>query len=687
MPGIYSGAAFRRIEPNIRGRRPPLPAALVEIPMQIFLLLVFALSTPSAQALAPFSITIGAINTPELHVKNLALQLHDTGHTQTRKLALSAAQFVFPGYKKVIKNVNLRCHLEKRPDQRWLCGEGLAKLSIGNLEPLAIQFNGQLNPNKWKLMLKATAIPAEYLTLLPLPQGLEFSQGNLDVDLNLSGTEATLSEARLRARIKHLNMQTNDGRYASENLQLLALWEGRHRGPHWHWRNHVTVSGGAFYADPVYWEPGLSGLEFYSLGCWQPDQGKLNIKHFNVTQGKMATVSGGGSIDYQQHPLPIQSADLIIRSHDLAGLSNHYLKPFTDPSQWAGISVKGQMTTHLTLKGNQLTDLTLGLSDFAVHDEQARFGMQGGNGIFNWSNAYADSQTSYGQWQSLHLGPISIGAAQMNFASQANRIWLLDPVHLPLLGGKFTLTKWTWQKDQGREAQVQFAGKLADASLQQLSKNLGGPPLTGLISGEIPEVSYQNGLLRLAGGLSIHAFDGAMTVDNVAISGLFSGFPQLSGEITLDTLDLGLLTDKFPFGGITGKLSGYIKQLRLEKWRPVHFFAWLGTPDDDHSRRRISQKAVKNIAGIGGASPSDLATRGLLNFFDQFSYDKIGLGCYLNDGVCQLMGVEPTAGGYSIIKGGGLPRIDVIGHNPRVDWEVLLERLRRLASTDEPIIK
>lgn len=77
----------------------------------------------------------------------------------------------------------------------------------------------------------------------------------------------------------------------------------------------------------------------------------------------------------------------------------------------------------------------------------------------------------------------------------------------------------------------------------------------------------------------------------------------------------------------------------------------------------------------------------ILGVFDTFAYDKIGLGCYLHDGICQLTGVTATTAGYSIIKGGGLPRIDVIGYNPRVDWAILMERLSRISTTDEVIIK
>ena len=125
----------------------------------------------------------------------------------------------------------------------------------------------------------------------------------------------------------------------------------------------------------------------------------------------------------------------------------------------------------------------------------------------------------------------------------------------------------------------------------------------------------------------------------------------------------------------------------MENWKPVTFYAWLGTPDDDDSSHRISQRAVNNIASIGGGGASDLLSRSFLGMFETFRYDKIGVGCYLHEGVCQMMGLEATGQGYYLIKGGWLPRIDVLGYNARVNWDVLVERLGRVASPEQAVIQ
>jgi hypothetical protein len=41
-------------------------------------------------------------------------------------------------------------------------------------------------------------------------------------------------------------------------------------------------------------------------------------------------------------------------------------------------------------------------------------------------------------------------------------------------------------------------------------------------------------------------------------------------------------------------------------------------------------------------------------------------------------GVENTAQGYVIVKGDSIPRLDVLGYNREVNWEILLERVKRI---------
>jgi hypothetical protein len=52
-----------------------------------------------------------------------------------------------------------------------------------------------------------------------------------------------------------------------------------------------------------------------------------------------------------------------------------------------------------------------------------------------------------------------------------------------------------------------------------------------------------------------------------------------------------------------------------------------------------------------------------------------------------MSGVGEADKGYYIVKGGGLPpRINVVGYTSRVDWPDLIDRLKAVSNSSEPIV-
>ena len=62
---------------------------------------------------------------------------------------------------------------------------------------------------------------------------------------------------------------------------------------------------------------------------------------------------------------------------------------------------------------------------------------------------------------------------------------------------------------------------------------------------------------------------------------------------------------------------------------------------------------MKDLSLVGGGN----FQAGLLKLFENFDYDAIGLRCRLERNVCHMDGLEPAAGGYTIVRGAGLPRL------------------------------
>jgi hypothetical protein len=66
----------------------------------------------------------------------------------------------------------------------------------------------------------------------------------------------------------------------------------------------------------------------------------------------------------------------------------------------------------------------------------------------------------------------------------------------------------------------------------------------------------------------------------------------------------------------------------------------------------------------------------VLKFFDEYNYEKLGITCRLRGDVCEMSGVEVAPNGYYIVKGKGLPRIDIVGNQGRVGWKQLMSSIQ-----------
>jgi len=167
----------------------------------------------------------------------------------------------------------------------------------------------------------------------------------------------------------------------------------------------------------------------------------------------------------------------------------------------------------------------------------------------------------------------------------------------------------------------------------------------------------------------------------------FGHAPRVVADIDARHLDLAMLTDTFSFGSITGYIDAEVRRLDMLGWHPQAFAARIETSPGDF-RKRISQRAVQNISSLGGAGAGAAIQRSFLRVFDTFGYDRIGLTCTLVGGVCEMGGLEETSGGYLMVKGGGLPALNVMGYNRRVSWDVLLSRLQEIAAgNSRPVIE
>jgi len=514
----------------------------------------------------------------------------------------------------------------------------------------------------------------------------ELTGGQITAKIQLAGKAEMLNRVLVDLTGSQLSLQAKAGQLAADKLDFQLNLKANKRHHTWYWQVNNALTQGELYVDPVYLPISNRKIQLTATGYHQLQSNTVILHHALLEHDKVARLTWSGNI-----PLPhftdIDSGILQFDTDNLSDFFNIYLAPFGEQANLTELKPKGQLNTTIKFNKTQLQQATLQFNHFSLKDNQNRIEIDDGQGAIYWSLDSNMPEPSWVSWKQLKVADIPLQSSQLNFVTEANHIYLQDSVAIPLWGGRLVIDQFKWEHQADNIPQLFFQGGIDDISLLQLSTALNGPTLSGKISGYIPGVHYQNKVLTLDGELKVKLFDGEITIHQLTLANLLTDFPQLTMDMDINQLDLYTLTKKFEIGEIEGRISGFVNNLVLENWQPISFYAWLGTPENDDSNHRISQKAVENIASIGGGGAADVISKGFLRFFDRFGYDKLGFGCYLHHGVCQLMGVEAVDQGYYIIKGGGLPRIDVIGYNPQLDWDILIQRLARITATNQVIVE
>lgn len=529
----------------------------------------------------------------------------------------------------------------------------------------------------WDVQLTGQGIAlAKLLALIPQAKLPPWDwQGGLAMRLALRGQGSTPARVSLRADLTQGRWASPDGLQAGQDLAGRLTLDATHQGGAWRGQLSSAWNGGQVYTDPMFAELGKHPLHLASALVWQVDRGQLSLDKLDLRLGKLLSASGGVRLSLDNPAAA--DASLALTLPDLGGAYPVLLQPLLYGGALDALQMAGRATLMLTLAGGVPTEASVVLDTVHLDDQRGRFGVSNLDGKLHWRTGSTppDSRLS---WRSGHLYRMDFGAATTRLRLQDKGVTLLDPLVLPMLDGTLRIPSLV-ARDLGGTATTWRTSLQAQAlSLPRLSQALGWPILSGDLSVQIPEVHYADGLLALDGELTAKAFDGTVRVTGLQLRDPLSPAPALRAEASLHGLDLERVTRVFDFGRITGRLEGRIDGLQLVGWQPVAFNALLKSPADDDLPHRISQRAVENLTALGNNGAVALSGT-FLRVFESFRYDRLMLKVDLAGQRAVLDGIPHKDGGYYLVKGAGLPRIDVIGRNRNVAWRDLVERLRHIS--------
>ena len=678
----------------------------------ISLLLLQTFFSSSANCFDKFSIDINQIQSNNWQINNASLSLQDI-NSPTQQLVLSIKQLALPEPFSQLTLLDVQCSIFSWQEKKVSCSQGQAKLKENMLDSSTFDFMFEMTDKKnsfslsnikiakgsvsieaslvnsaWQLNIHSNNLQLQQIQSLLFRFKLpieNITSGQVNADFNAVGNDDELQQLNIKLNVEKLSLEANQGALLTDSLGFDINLNASLQNGNWLWQTKGAVKQGEIYSEPVFLSVEQNPFQFNAKGSFQP-QANISIQQANLAHQGIYDLNFSGILNLESAAL-INQAYITVDIRQLELFSQHYLAAFFEQTAMEGLSFSGQLFSELEIEQSKLIKASSLFKDLNVFDDKQRIAVEKANAEIYWTIDSEHHKPSLISWHQIKAGAIPIGSGKLKFLAKNQTIALLEKSAIPLLGGFLTIEQFNWLKETNKEPKISFMGDVSDLSLDQLTQALDVMPLSGQISGRIPAVDYKDNILSTNGELSIKVFDGEIRIKHLATSGIFTDFSKFYMDMAIENIDLYALTQKVQMGAIEGRVSGNVNNLYLENWHPITFYAWLGTPENDQSTHRISQKAVENIASIGGGGAADVISKGFLRFFDTFGYDKLGMGCYLNEGVCQLMGVEAAEQGYYLIKGGGIPRIDIIGYNPRVDWDVLLRRLARVVATDQVVIE
>ncbi|WP_405231727.1 hypothetical protein [Lentisalinibacter salinarum] len=639
--------------------------------------------------------------------------------------SLRVQRLVLPEPIGELRDVTLRCDTVAINGTDYRCERGRALARRSPLDPHAFSLSGSYRPADGRLVLESPDLPWQGLTLRVSGQladgGWTAAVEGADLDAAtlyraLATTTSLVSPSsaasampeleiaagtagfRLRARgengdasridgtitLRDLSLANDSGSLAAEGLAVTL--EAQVRMPESGGQLDYTVKLGAdageAYVEPAYFNLSASPLTLGSTGGLDPAGGPVRIDSFTLDHRDVLAASGAAVLRRGEEPALAQ-ADVEITGATFPGVYTTYLQGFLTGTPLAKLETRGRVSGRVRLDDGRISALDLALDDLHADDAGRRLAIYGARGNVAWDGGPdAGPRPSRLAWDGGFVYEAGFGAGTAAFSSMPDRITLQETLRVPVLDGALVVETFAAHGLTADEPAVEFDARLEPVSLAGITTALGWPALPGKLSGELPLLSVSEGAVTLGGSLVARVFDGTARISELRIEQPFGANRRTSGEVTLDNLDLALVTDVFTFGRITGRLDGAIRSLEMLQGRPIAFDARFYTPADDESPHRISRRALSNISEIAGSGTAALSA-GFLGLFDEFRYDSLGIRCVLEGDVCNMSGVQAAQQGYYLVKGSGLPRIDVIGHSREVNWPRLVAQITEALKSRE----
>ena len=538
--------------------------------------------------------------------------------------------------------------------------------------------DGQLDDKGWRVkVVTGEALVSELRRFVAkwfeLPKDIT-GDGKVAIEGTLADAGAGLS-ADVTARLSALDLTNEASTVVTDKLSAEARLRAEPSGQDTRLLVKFKGTAGELLAGPVYLNFGKNPTELEAQGNLRGET--LSLASLRVLQKDLLDLSGSGSVNLAGET-PLLTGQFKLTKVEFPAAFAAYVAITLASSVLGDAITSGSLSGELSIVDNGIASLHVLPANLDLHADKGLLNLVGMNGEIFWSPVGGgDAHISHIDWKSGGAYGLSGGASGIEFVAYGTNFALTRPAKLPVFDGAIAIEHFVMGNLGAPDMEVSFKGTVEPISMPLLAKAFGWPEFSGTVAASIPGVRLKNNVLTFDGNVESQVFGGRVEGSNIRLQDPLGNFPRLFADVRARDLDLGLVTQTFEVGSITGRLEADVLGLELFGWTPQAFDARLATPKGDKSRHRISAKAVSSLSNVGGGGGGVVQAlqSGVLKFFDEYGYEKLGIRCKLRGDVCEMSGVEPAPNGYYIVKGAGVPRIDIVGNQGRVNWNQLMSSI------------
>jgi hypothetical protein len=549
-----------------------------------------------------------------------------------------------------------------------------------------VQFASRIDEGGWSVQGAGTMLDLQQVRALAAPWFKVPAQFTFDGHIDVQGEAVSRNDdlaVNGELRTADLNFTNAESTIVADKVATgVRVAAERAPGGGYDVEARLDGTSGQALAGPVLLDLGANALRLDARGRWSGET--LRLDDVALVQKNLSEVHGRANIELGKRPR-IAQAHLDLTNVLFPAAYTSFMQIALAATDFGQLTTTGIAHGTLDIANDAVTRAQLQLSHVGLEDTKGKFAMADVNAGLNWAaDENSTVEPSYLQWDRASAYGLNGTGARVDFIARGFGFELVKPTRLPLFDGGVVVNKLATKRLGAADAELLFDAKIEPISMPLLCRAFGWPEMSGQLSGTIPGLTYRNRVLSVDGDIAASVFDGTIVGRGFRLQDPLGPWPRMFADVTARRLDLSLVTRTFAIGSITGRLDADIANLELFNWSPVAFDAKLYSTPEDRSKKLISQKAVTSISNVGGGGSRVTAAlqSGLLRFFDDFRYQQIGITCKLENEVCLMGGIEPVGMGYYLVKGRGLPRIDIIGNQRRVAWPTLVAQLAASTRAD-----